>query len=59
MKMEEIRKIAQEKGIVPGKFRKADLIRKIQRSEGNNDCFESGQADRCGQTKCLWREDCV
>jgi len=59
MKMEEIRKIAEEKGISPKKSRKADLIRMIQREEGNNDCFESGQAGTCGQIHCLWREDCV
>lgn len=34
MKMEEIRKIAEEKGISPKKSRKADLIRMIQRAEG-------------------------
>nr|AAX38509.1 ORF77.1 [Leptospirillum ferrooxidans] len=59
MKMDEIKKTAQEKGINPGKSRKADLIRNIQRAEGNNDCFESGQASKCGQTGCLWRGDCL
>ena len=59
MKMEEIRKIAVEKGVSPGKYRKAELIRAIQRSEGNRDCFESGLADRCGQTECLSRPDCA
>ncbi len=59
MKMEEIRKIALEKGVSPGKYRKTDLILAIQRSEGNRDCFGSGLSDSCGQTECLWRPDCV
>jgi len=58
MKMEEIRRIAEERGILPGRVRKADLIRTIQKSEGNAECFGSGRANECGQTGCLWRKDC-
>lgn len=59
MKMEEIRRIAQERGILPGRARKADLIRTMQGAEGNAGCFASGQAEGCGQTGCLWRKDCL
>lgn len=59
MKMEDIRKVAVEKGISPGKHKKADLIRAIQRAERNRDCFETGLADHCGQSGCLWRPDCA
>ena len=39
MKMQEIREIAKEKSVRAGKMSKMELIRAIQRAEGNNDCF--------------------
>jgi len=33
------------------------LIRSIQRSEGNPDCFLKGNAD-CDQLNCAWRPYC-
>jgi hypothetical protein len=58
MKLEEIKEIARQQSIKPGKLKKADLIKAIQKSEGNIDCFATGQASECGQASCLWREDC-
>ena len=58
MKLDEIKAIAKEKGIKPGRMKKAELVRAIQDAERNNICFETGQADSCGQDTCLWREDC-
>jgi len=58
MKMDELRAIAARMGIKAGKMRKAELIRRIQEEEGNEACFGTGVADRCGQQECLWREDC-
>lgn len=58
MNLDQIKAIAKEKGIKPGRMKKAELVRVIQESEGNNQCFVTGQADRCGQDECLWREDC-
>ena len=58
MKVQEIREIAQKMGIPAGKLKKADLIRAIQREEGNQECFASGQQERCGQHQCLWTGDC-
>jgi hypothetical protein len=34
------------------------LIRSIQRSEGNPDCFLKGNAD-CDQLNCAWRPYCL
>ncbi|MBW1784981.1 MAG: SAP domain-containing protein [Deltaproteobacteria bacterium] len=34
------------------------LIRSIQRSEGNPDCFLKGQAE-CDRTDCSWRLYCM
>lgn len=59
MNVNEIKVIAKERGIVAGKMKKGELIRAIQEKEGNPCCFATDQADRCGQTNCLWRGDCV
>jgi hypothetical protein len=58
MKMKEIRILAKEKGVSPGKMLKADLIRAIQQAEGNFDCFGTAVEEECDQESCLWREDC-
>ncbi|NTV48804.1 MAG: SAP domain-containing protein [Geobacteraceae bacterium] len=59
MKIDEIKEIAKRHYIKTGKSKKADLIRAIQLSEGNQDCFGSSCSGECGQDGCLWREDCV
>jgi hypothetical protein len=41
-----------------GGMNKTELIRAIQRSEGNYDCFATPYRDECNQLECLWREDC-
>lgn len=58
MNLKDIGAIAKKKGIKPGKMKKVDLIRSIQKSENNYDCFATGYKNRCGQENCLWREDC-
>jgi len=58
MKLDEIKAIAKEKGIKPGRMKKVELVRAIQEVEGNYTCFETGQVNSCGQDACLWREDC-
>lgn len=34
------------------------MIRSIQRSEGNIDCFRRGYGE-CGQLECAWRQYCL
>jgi hypothetical protein len=58
MNMQDIRAIAQEQGIRPGRTTKVDLVRRIQRSEGNFDCFATAAEQDCDQSGCLWRADC-
>lgn len=58
MKIQRIREIAREHGLNPGKAEKAEVIRAIQRREGNFDCFATACDSVCDQTGCLWREDC-
>lgn len=59
MKVDDIRTIAQNMGIKPGKLNKTQLVRAIQRQEGNHDCFATSAIGSCGQEACLWREDCL
>ncbi len=58
MRVEDIRNIARERGIKTGKLTKGELIRTIQREEGNNDCFGLRASLPCDQSGCLWRADC-
>ena len=59
MTINKIREIARKRGIRTARMAKADLIRTIQRAEGNFDCFGSPWDGYCDQGNCLWREDCL
>lgn len=59
MRKKEIRAIATNHGIKGSKLRKWEIIRAIQRAEGNLDCFRTFVADNCDQTACLWRNGCI
>jgi hypothetical protein len=59
MTLQEIRAVAESRGMKVGKSKKDELIRAIQRNEGNTECFGSKHAMNCGQNNCLWRDDCV
>jgi hypothetical protein len=55
----EIQKRAKKLGIKDTwRYSKRDLIKTIQRSEGNFDCFATA-ANYCDQPACLWRKDCL
>ena len=57
MKMAEIGRKAKALGIEPVGMKKPDLIRSIQRTEGNSPCY--GQfSDNCPYTDCCFRDDC-
>ncbi|MET0012114.1 MAG: SAP domain-containing protein [Sedimenticola sp.] len=59
MRKKEVINIAVNRGLEPGKHRKWELIRAIQRAEGNTDCYRTSVADNCEQIACLWRKDCL
>ncbi len=59
MKVKEIKAIASQKGINPGTMKKGELIKAIQKAEGNSDCFATPTAKECSQKNCLWRNDCI
>lgn len=58
MKMNEIREIAKSRHLNARGLSKSELIRDIQRIEGNFDCFASAIGGECDQNECLWRKDC-
>lgn len=59
MNMKDIKKIAKNVGIKNLNLKKDELIRSIQRAEGNIDCFGTPASERCSQASCLWKEDCM
>lgn len=58
MRTQEVKEIARKLGVKTEKLDKGELIRAIQSKEGNTPCFGVGEATECGQSGCLWREDC-
>lgn len=58
MNMAEIKEMAIQYDIKPGKMKKGDLVRAIQTKEGNSPCFQTA-TDFCDQTTCLWKSDCL
>jgi hypothetical protein len=59
MTIKTVRDIAKTKGVKTGNMKKENIIRAIQRAEGNFDCFGTASQGVCNQANCLWREDCL
>lgn len=60
MRLSEIEKKAKALKIKDTwKYSKKDLIKAIQRAEGNFDCFGTAINKTCDQINCLWRSDCL
>ncbi|WP_321371185.1 SAP domain-containing protein [uncultured Desulfuromusa sp.] len=59
MNMTEVKAVAKDRGVKPGKMKKEVLIRRIQEIEGNPQCFNTSFSEQCGQIECIWRNDCV
>jgi hypothetical protein len=58
MKMQEIRSKAKALGIKNTfGLTKKELIRRVQRVEGNFDCFGTAN-EYCDQFQCCFRDDC-
>ena len=58
MSIRELQKMARSFGINTGGFNKIDLVRAIQRAEGNFACFGTANGS-CDQIKCRFREYCI
>jgi len=55
----ELLKMAKKLNIADTGLSKVELIRKVQQSEGNFDCYAKASEGVCDQSECLWREDCL
>ncbi|HAH21498.1 MAG: hypothetical protein A2Y00_03500 [Omnitrophica WOR_2 bacterium GWF2_43_52] len=59
MQWEDIAKKAINLNIThPERYSKTDLIKTIQKKEGNYDCYNSNNY-QCPQLACCWRTDCL
>lgn len=59
MRLSEIEKKAKSLGIKDTwRLSKKELVKTIQRKEGNFDCFASARTS-CDQMVCSWRGDCI
>jgi hypothetical protein len=58
MNMNEIRAKAKSLGLKTVGIKKPELIRNIQRAEGNFDCFGTA-IDYCDQWECCFRSWCL
>ncbi|MBN2019043.1 MAG: hypothetical protein JW749_02325 [Sedimentisphaerales bacterium] len=56
--MAEIKEKAKNLGINPVNLKKTELIRAVQRAEGNNACYGTTNGT-CQWTHCCWRSDCL
>lgn len=50
--------MARAMGVSTKGIGKAELVRAVQRAEGNFDCFGTAVEGECDQEDCMWREDC-
>ena len=59
-KMSDIRALIKAKGLTAGrKATKIDLIRTLQKSEDNFDCYATALDGYCDQISCVWMDDCL
>lgn len=59
MTLQEIKAVAKTNGMRVRNMKKENIIRTIQRVEGNISCFATDEVKDCGQENCLWRNDCL
>jgi hypothetical protein len=59
MTLKEVKERARNYDIKVGKMKKDEIVRTIQRAEGNFDCFGTALSGNCSQEDCLWRRDCL
>ena len=55
----EIRRIAKGKGVNTLRMGKIDMIRAIQRTEENIECYGTQRVEYCHEDSCLWKHDCL
>lgn len=59
MTFNEVRKLVKAKGLKQKRGAgMVELVRLLQRSEDNFDCFATAVNGVCDQMDCIWREEC-
>lgn len=58
MNLAQVKSKAKDMGVKTGTMKKTELIRVIQRTEGNFDCFGTA-INYCDQWECCFRDDCL
>ena len=48
----------RKKGVNVYRMGKTDLIRLIQKTEGNSSCYKGDFATSCSQSDCCWFKEC-
>ena len=51
--------MAKSMGINTYHMKKTDIIRAIQRKEGNIACYGTPRVESCQELTCSWRDDCL
>lgn len=59
MTKQQLIDLAKQRHVFDPSLSNIELIRRIQLSEGNLDCYARGARDRCEQYECLWRSGCA
>ena len=59
MTQKELLKLAKKFHISHSDLSNIELIRKLQLSEGDFDCYGRAAEGVCDQSVCLWRDDCL
>jgi len=59
MKINDVRKMAKGMDINTYGMKKNNIIRAVQQSENNVECFATERVESCNEEECLWREDCL
>lgn len=60
MTLKQTKEIAKKKGVkIVVNMKKDNIIRAIQRAEGNFDCFGTATEGVCDQLNCVWKDDCL
>ena len=59
MKINDLRKVTKGMRINTYAMKKNDIIRAVQQSENNVECFATERVEYCNENKCSWRGDCL
>ena len=58
MTIRQLKEIAKTRGLIIRNMKEENIIRILQRAEGNAECFRNAKGEACNQHICLWRSMC-